>query len=316
MKAWGLPAPDGDLGLLDLPVPEVGPGELLVAVAATSLNPIDALVATGRYPWGRFTYPVVPGWDFSGTVTEVGEGVTSFRPGDPVFGYWSKRTFGDGTWAEYAVMATDAAVAARPPALDHPQAAALPLAAVTALLALDAADPQPDEPLLVTGAGGAVGAYVVQLAAAAGAHVVVTAKPSDEARLRSWGAEAVIDYRCGDVAGWLAGLGFDRVPALVDIVHDAPEVTRLAELVEDGGRVASARFAADAEVLGRRGITVANVDAQRCGPAPLVRVADLVGEGRLEPFVDHVRPFDAVGDEVVRHLEGGRGKVAFVLDGR
>ena len=111
-------------------------------------------------------------------------------------------------------------------------------------------------------------------------------------------------------------LGIDRVPVMVDLVHDPPELTRLAELVEDGGRVASARFAADAEVLGRRGITVGNVDAQRCGPAPLARVADLVREGRLDPLVDHVQPFDLVGDEVAKHLAGGRGKVAFVTTGR
>lgn len=123
MRAWGLRVEGGALELLDLPVPEAGPGEVLVAVAATCLNPIDALVATGRYPWGRFTYPVVPGWDFSGTVADVGDGVTSFRTGDPVFGYWSKRTFGDGTWADYAVIAEDAAIAARPAALDHPEAA-------------------------------------------------------------------------------------------------------------------------------------------------------------------------------------------------
>ena len=200
----------------------------------------------------------------------------------------------------------------RPAALDHPEAAALPLAAVTALLAIDAVVPQPGETVLVTGAGGAVGAYVVQLAAAAGARVVATAKPSDEARLRSWGADAVIDYRCGDVGAVARGAGDRPGPGAVDIVHDAPELTRLAELVEDGGRVASARFAADADVLGRRGISVGNVDAQRCGPAPLIRVADLVRDGRLDPLVDHVQPFERVGDEVARHLAGGRGKVAFV----
>ena len=315
MLAWGLRAEGCALELLDLPVPVPGPGEVLVAVAAASLNPIDALVATGRYPWGRFTYPVVPGWDFSGTVAGVGDGVTSFRIGDPVFGYWSKRTFGDGTWAEYAVIAEDAAIAARPAILDHPEAAALPLAAVTALLAMDAVAPQAGETVLVTGAGGAVGAYVVQLAAAAGARVVATAKASDEARLRSWGADSVIDYRGGDVGASLAALGIDRVPVMVDLVHDPPELTRLAELVEDGGRVASARFAADAEVLGRRGITVGNVDAQRCGPAPL-DPRRRPGPGGPPRPARRPRPAVRPGRRRSRQAPGGRARQGRLRDDR
>ena len=171
--------------------------------------------------------------------------------------------------------------------------------------------------MLVTGAGGAVGAYVVQLAAAAGARVVVTAKPSDEARLRWWGADAVIDYRCGDVARVARGAGDRPGSGAVDIVHDAPELARLAELVEDGGRVASARFAADADDArpARHHRRQRRRPAVRSGAARPASPTWSATAGSI-PLVDHVQPFEAVGDEVARHLAGGRGKVAFVTTRR
>lgn len=316
MRAFGLCDDRSELRLLDLPVPKPAADEILIRVSATSINPIDVLVAQGRYRWGAFTYPVVPGWDFAGSVVDAGADVERFRVGDEVFGYWSKPTFHDGAWAEYVTIPEHGVVARRPPQLDETRAAALPLAAVTAVLAIDGVAPVRDEVVLVVGAGGAVGTYVVQLAAQRGAKVIATAKPHDVARMRALGASHTIDYQRLDVVDAMAELGLDEVPVLVDIVNDPPEVARLAgRLVRDGGRVASARFAADQAALRTRGITVVNVGAQHCDGEPLERLAAMVAAGELDVMVDDVRPFSDLPQAVVDMAQGGRGKIVLSLVG-
>lgn len=313
MRAFGLAEPSATLQLLERPVPMPGAHELLIAVRATSINPIDVLVSESRYRFGRFEYPVVPGWDFCGSVVEVGSGVERFRAGDEVFGYWSKPTFHDGSWADFITIAEHAVVAHCPPGIDDACAAALPLAGVTALLAIEGVAPQAGEAVLVVGAAGAVGASAVQLAARLGARVIATAKPRDGARVRALGASETIDYsRVGIVEG-LAELGLERVPVLVDIVNDPPELARLSALVPDGGRVASARFAADATALGSRGITVVNVAAQSCDSEPLVRLSALVASGELSVVVDEVRAFAELPQAVADSAVGGRGKIVISL---
>src|SRR4051812_46196130 len=224
MRAMALSAGDSGLSLHTLAVPRPSGDELLVRVHASSINPIDVLVSRGAYRWGTFEYPAVPGWDFAGTVERTGPQVTRFRPGDAVFGFWSKPCFHDGAWAEYLVVGETAMVVPKPAALSFVQAAAMPLAAVTALLAVDAVAPAVGEPVLVTGAGGAVGRYAVQLAAHLGARVIATAKPADEARVRALGAAHTIDYTVEDVAAAVAALVPGGLAVLVDLVNDAPEV--------------------------------------------------------------------------------------------
>jgi NADPH:quinone reductase-like Zn-dependent oxidoreductase len=313
MRAIALSARDSGLSLHELAIPQPHDDELLVRVHASSINPIDVLVASGAYRWGTFEFPAVPGWDFAGTVERIGPRVSRHRVGDAVFGYWSKPRFRDGAWAEYLVVAETGMVVAKPPALSFVQAAAMPLAAVTALLAIDAVAPAPGETVLVTGAGGAVGRYAVQLAARAGATVIATAKPAHAARVRALGATHTIDYSREDVAAAAAALAPAGLPVLIDLVNDGAEVAALAAGVRDGGRVASARFAADADALGERGIVVANVAADSADPALLSRLAGLAQTGQLEIDVDELRPLEDLPAAVDDVSRGGRGKVVVVV---
>jgi NADPH:quinone reductase-like Zn-dependent oxidoreductase len=309
VRAVGLSRPGAPLEALELAVPEPAAGELLVRVIASSINPVDGYIAGGTYGSGELTYPVVPGRDVCGVVERLGEGVTAFAPGDRVLGCWTRPQFRLGAWAEYLAIGVDSAVTRWPSSLSAEHAAALPLAAATAQLAVDALAPVPGEPLLIVGAGGAVGCYAVQLAAARGARVIATAKAAEARRIRALGAAETIDYTGVDVAAAVRELHPDGIPALFDIVNDKRELLRLAELVHDGGRVASARFAADKSVLGERTITPINVLANGRGAEVLAPVLALAEAGGLQVLVSDVQPLEQLPAVVPQFARGGRGKI-------
>ncbi|MEX0169629.1 NADP-dependent oxidoreductase [Streptomyces sp. LMG1-1-1.1] len=189
-------------------VPEPGPGEVRVRVAAVGLNPVDW---KRRYGWVEefypTTFPAVPGLEFAGTVDALGEGVTDLALGDEVLG-WTKT----GAYAEYAIAGT---VAPKPAGLSWEAAASLPVAGETAQRVLDLIGVREGETLFLHGAAGVVGSVAVQLAVAAGITVVGSASESNHAYLRELGA---IPVAYGD------GLA-DRVRAAapdgVDAVFDA-----------------------------------------------------------------------------------------------
>ena len=180
--------------LRDAPVPEPGVGEVRVRVRAAALNPKDALVRSGRFPLlaGR-QFPKRMGYDFAGEVTALGAGVSAFAVGQPVFGMIN--SWRAGAFAEYAVVPADE-LAPRPAGLDNAQAAALPLAAQTALQSLrDLAGLRPESRVAIHGASGGVGTLAVQIAKALGAHVTALCGAGSADLVRSLGADAVFDYR-------------------------------------------------------------------------------------------------------------------------
>jgi NADPH:quinone reductase-like Zn-dependent oxidoreductase len=306
VRALAIDEAGGALTLERLEPPAPEPDELLVRVVASSINPIDVRVATGRYPWGRFEYPVVPGYDFAGVVERTGAQVTRFAAGDAVLGYWNAPRYHRGTWAEYATVRERGFVTRKPAGIGFEEAAALPLAGVTALLMLDATRPAAGETVLVVGAGGAIGSYCVQLAARAGATVVATARPGHERRLRALGASRTIDYTRAEAPPG----GLD---VLIDLPNGKREVARLAALVRDGGRVASACFGADAEQLATRGVAAANVNADRCDPAVLARVVALVEDGVLSVAADELRPLAEVPAAVEEIAAGASRKTVIAV---
>ncbi|HEY1174631.1 MAG TPA: NADP-dependent oxidoreductase, partial [Phytomonospora sp.] len=193
--------------LADVPVPEPGPGQILVRVAAASVNPADV-----RLPGGDFResfplpFPHVPGNDFAGTVTGLGPGVTAWRVGDEIFGQavpralramagTSRPSLSTGSLAEYAVFEADTPfLAHRPEGLSVDDAAALPTVGLTARALMATAGVRAGETVLVVGATGGVGTAVVPLLAAAGAKVVATAKAEDTGIMLGLGAAETIAY--------------------------------------------------------------------------------------------------------------------------
>src|SRR5947209_6232606 len=161
----------------DLPDPEPAENEVRVRVTAASINPFDNAVLQG-YLKGRMEhrFPLVPCGDLAGTVDALGAGVEGVAIGDSVFGVTGKMVLGEGTLAELATASTST-IAKRPAAVSEVEAAALPLAGVSALMSVEAVAPRPNDLIVIVGASGGIGSYAVQLAAATGARVIgVTSK--------------------------------------------------------------------------------------------------------------------------------------------
>lgn len=260
----------------ELPVPQPGPGEVLVRVNASSVNGFDGSVVAGHVRGMlEYRFPVVLGKDFAGTVVALGSGASRFHVGDHVFGVVMTPALGPGGWSEY-VAVPEGFVAAVPPALELTAAGALGLAGAAALGAVDAVAPRRGETVLISGATGGVGALAVQLASARGATVLATARPGEEESfVRGLGADATVDYT-GDLAMAVRARHPGGVPAAL---HFAGDPDALAGLVAPGGRLASTRgYTQDA--AGDRPLTVTFIMANP-DTATLERLAGEATAGRL-----------------------------------
>lgn len=180
-----------DLRTAETPEPAPGPGEVLIRLEATSVNPVDRELAAGRLDSiVPAEFPLIPGWDAAGTVAEVGSEVTEYAAGDHVLGYVRRPVARWGTYAEYTV-AEPRMIAPKPDFMDWDSAAGLPLAGLTALQALEAVALKDAETVLVHAAAGGVGSIAVQIAKARGARVVGTASRRNHDYLVALGAEPV-----------------------------------------------------------------------------------------------------------------------------
>jgi NADPH:quinone reductase-like Zn-dependent oxidoreductase len=222
----------------DLPDPPVGPDTVLVRTRAVGVNPVDIGIREGRLA-GLFPhrFPIIPGWDVAGTVEAVGPAVVDLAEGDEVFGYVRRDDVQWGTTAEL-VPAPQRCVARKPSSLSLTEAAAVPLAGLTAYQALtEALDVGEGDRVLVHRAAGGVGFFAVQIAAALGAHVIGTASPRNADFLRGAGAAEVLDHSAGPISEQLS----EPVDAVLDLVGgdtlaDAPkqvrDVSRIASVVD------------------------------------------------------------------------------------
>jgi len=216
----------------DVQRPSPAAGQVLVKVAATSFNPVDAGIR-GGYLSDVFaiTFPHVPGVDVAGTIAQIGADVARWRVGDRVVGFLPMDA--DGAGAEY-VLAPAGVLATAPRSVPLADSAALPTVGLTAWQALfDIAGLESGQTILINGAGGAVGGYAVQLAHHAGAIVTATAKASNADRLRRYGADHLIDYIDFTASPLTDGRSFDVVLNLVSTSTE--ETAALADIVADGG---------------------------------------------------------------------------------
>ncbi len=298
----------GDADVLrveDVDTPSPGPGQVLVRVAATSFNPVDATIRAGHLRQVfAVELPHVPGIDLAGTVERLGEGVSGFAPGDAVVGFLPMDA--DGAAAEYAV-APAAVLTAAPTRIPLADAAALPSASLTAWQALfELAGLRAGQRVLVNGAGGSVGGFAVQLARSAGAVVVATASPRSADAVRAAGADQVVDHTTTDVA-----TAVDPVDAVLNLAPVPPaDLAALGGLVVDGGILVSTTTPAQPD--DDRGVRAANVFL-RSDRAQLAQIVARVDAGELDVAVGERRPLSEMAD-VHRRSDAGRlhGKVVLV----
>ena len=277
----------GDSGVLvyeeaDRPVADAG--QVVVKVAGAAFNPVDVTIRAGLLPQVfPVTFPHIPNFDMSGVIAEVGEGVSGWSAGDTVVAFLPMTA--PGAAAEYTV-ASAGALAAAPRTVELADAAALPSAGLTAWQSLfEYGGLKPGQSILVNGAGGAVGGYAVQLAKQAGATVIATGSARSTGRIRSYGADQIIDYTATPLLPAVAGQRFDMV---LNLVRTSPEETAaLADLAADGGAFVSTTTPGPDDA--GRGLRTAQVFA-RSDAAQLGELVARVDAGDLKIDVAQRRP--------------------------
>jgi NADPH:quinone reductase len=296
--------------VMDLPLPRARAGEVVVRVAAATVNPTDTLMRAGKQVamMNGLEPPFVAGMEFAGQVHEVGTGVTTLVVGQPVMGLVNPRRPERGAQAQYVVLPAGSA-AALPPSTDLVDASTVPMNGLTALMVMEALALPRGATVLVTGAAGAVGGYVVPLAKQAGLTVVVDAKPQDVDWLTRLGVDEILPRGDGMDAALRA-----RWPAGVDGLVDAALLgNRAAAMVRDGGIAVTLRKAnpiTDARLTVRH---VSVTDRVNDG-ASLQRLAKLLQDGVLTPRVAVRLPVQD-GAQAHRLVEQGgmRGRVVLTF---
>jgi NADPH2:quinone reductase len=286
--------------VVEVPVPEPAEGQVRIRVAAAGLNPFDHAVIQGFLKDRmEHRFPLVPGSDASGTVEALGEGVTGWEIGDEAFGSVGKMHFGEGTLADLATMSIGT-IAPKPASVDHADAAAIPVAGVTALTMVEAASVSDGDVVVAIGATGGVGSFLVQLSARRGARVLAVTSAGNAEYARRLGAADAVDYTAGDVVDAVRSLAPDGVDVIAEM-HRGDDTARLAELVHSGGRVVSAVGGADEQTLKARGIEAMNVQG-RVATEPLETLADMLERGAIAspeirsfPLAEAGAAFEQVG---------------------
>jgi NADPH:quinone reductase-like Zn-dependent oxidoreductase len=288
----------------DTPRPEPKENELLVRVIACGVNPADPLVISGRLAKEFGTHlPLIPGYDVAGVVEKTGGKVTKFKKGDAVYGY---ALFGGG-WAEFAVLAENEA-ALKPTTATFTDAAAVPLAALTAWQALiETAKLSAGQTVLIQGGSGGVGSFAVQIAKARGARVIATASTANQDLLKQLGADVTIDY---------TKTKFEEVAKDVDVVLDTVGRDTLARsyaLVKKGGIVTTIASRPDQAQLDKYGIHGTSIWSRPEGNQ-LAEITKLIEAGKIKPTVSQVLPLtEAVKAAQQAETHHTRGKLVLKI---
>lgn len=299
IEAWG---DNSVLKMNDIPKPRPGEGEILVKIAGAGVNPVDWKVREGYYKEGK-TFPLTLGWEFAGTVEQVGEGVQTpstsdgvyaYESGDEIYAYeWVLQGQGVG-YAEYAVIpAKNAAIV--PKTMNLTEAGGVPLAALTAWQALfEEGKLQPGQRVLIHAGAGGVGSFAIQFAKNKGATVVATASPKNFDTLRQLGADEVLDYHQPN---------YLKTIEPVDLVLDSiggDTFEASFDVVKPGGKIVSI---VDPNVTGKNGIdakfVLVHPDASQ-----LTEIAQLIDEGTVKPLISEILPLAQAAEALDKSQKG------------
>jgi NADPH2:quinone reductase len=300
------------LRLADVPDPVPGPGQLRIAVRAAGVNPVDAgNRADGS--WAGLQTPCILGYDIAGVVESVGPGVTGPRPGQRVMAM-THFPEGAGGYAELAVTDADL-VAPIAAATSFTQAAATPLAAGTAELVLSRLALPPGSRLLVLGASGGVGLFLLQLAARRELITLAVGRPAMHEQMRALGGSHCVDYTAGRVAEQAIELADGPVDAIAALIG-GPHLADAFEALRPGGQmaaIATPEISLDPlldENITFHGILIGD-DGQRTR-----RLAAQLADGSLRSVISHELPLSAAA-EAHRILEAGHpgGKIVLIVPG-
>lgn len=295
----------GSLTLGEIPAPKPADGEVLVKVYATAVTPTELhWTPTFSKPDGQARpFPIVLSHEFSGVIESVGANVNGLSAGDEIYGLNDWYT--NGAQAELCVVAAGA-VARKPRSLNFPEAAVVPISALTAWQGLfERGQLERSQRVLIHGGAGSVGSFAVQLARWRGAKVITTASADNLEFVRALGADQVIDYR---------GARFEDLICDVDVVFDAvggETLERSWSVLKESGKVIT--IVGEATELpdqrSRDAFFIVRADGSQ-----LARLGEMIDAGELRVFLDSVFPLDAARDAYARAQQGGlRGKIALTV---
>jgi NADPH:quinone reductase-like Zn-dependent oxidoreductase len=274
----------------EVPVPEPGVGQVTVKVSGCGVNPVDWKIREGRYD-PILGLPAIMGREFSGTVDRLGPDVSDFKVGDEVYG------IAEGSCAEFVVASVDA-MGLKPSSMDLPDAAAVPLAGMTAFQSLfDVANLQNGQRAVITAASGGVGTFAVQLAKWKGAYVIATTSSRNAHLVQEIGADEVIDYHKAR---------FEEVVSDIDVILDATggdTALKGLKALKLGGIVVSIASSApvdEAVLEGKRAVRNRMVAKRE----DLDRLSALVQDLEVRPVIDTVVRFDQAIEAFKESQEG------------
>jgi NADPH:quinone reductase len=300
----------GGVDVDEVDEPAAADDRVAVRVAFAALGPWDAATTHGAFTGagGTSELPQVLGWDFSGTVESAGPATSGFTAGERVLGFTPQPWSGIGALAE-VISVPASMIAALPDGADLTAASAVPVSALTALLALNTASVGSGDGVLVVGATGAVGGFVTQLASARGARVVASVSAGAAGEARRLGARDVVD-RSGDVAAQVRALVDGGVDVVVDVVGP-PVWEACMGALRDGGRLVTTIPAQLPD--GERGITLRSVSVQP-DAQQLAALAQAFADGQLESRIAEVVPLDRAADALARIDRGqAPGKIVVAV---
>jgi NADPH:quinone reductase-like Zn-dependent oxidoreductase len=292
------------LQLQEIERPAPKDDEVLIEVRAASVNPVDYKIRSGQYPPAKQdVLPKVLGRDVSGVIVGRGAAVATFLDGDEVMAMLDR---GQGGYAEYVAVPADLCVR-KPDSLNHAEAAAVPLAAITAWQGLfDHGGLLPGQRVLIHGGAGGVGHFAIQLAKSHGAYVITTCSADDADFVRSLGADEVIDYK---------NERFEDIVSDVDIVFDlvaGSTQERSWAVLKDGGTMVSTLAKPSDRQAQMHHARATNYLAKPDG-AELGQIAHLITEKKLHPHVEARLPLEQVA-RAHRKLEQEHPRGKVVLD--
>lgn len=301
VREWG----GFDAGVIEeVERPEVCPGEILIRVRATSINPVDWKIREG-YLQEFVPLPVMLGSDVAGDIEAIGEGVEGWEVGTPVYGLKGLR---GGAYANYTNILPHE-IAKKPASLSYTEAATVPHAALTAWFALfNIARLQAGQRVLIHAAAGGVGHFAVQMAKLKGAYVIGTASPRHESFLKQLGIDEIVDY---------TSIQFEDVVKDVDVVLDSvgfDTTARSMPLLKPGGHLLCIVTPPDFEEAAKRQIEAHYVSGQPSTQI-LTEIADLIDAGKIKPTIQQTFSFEQINDALQMskslHVQG---KLAVALD--
>ena len=295
------------LELVDVEPPPVAPDGVLLRVRAAALNPVDCKIREGKLA-GAFPhhFPVILGWDAAGVVEEVGPAVTWFKPGDAAYGYCRRQDLQYGTYGEF-ITVPEGFLAHMPEELSFEEAAALPLAALTAHQSLERVGLRAGEVLFISGGAGGVGHIAIQLALARGAKVIATGAPGTHDFLRELGAEPV-DYDAPDVPDQVRAHNYGGGADAAFDLFGGPGLEQAFASLRPGGRLVSIA----APPGDREHIESGYVFVRPSGYDLGEHITPLVNEGSLRPRVAATYPLEDVA-EAMERIEAGHVHGKLVL---